>query len=83
MCIGLLLGAGTTRRCVVADDIMVRRGRLAEEAIDMLIAQRDILTARYEQLRIVAERLANSDPYNDQPGWEYAVMAYEDLVRGE
>lgn len=69
------------KRCAVTDDIMARRGRLAEEAIDMLIAQRDILTARYERLRIVTERLANSDPYNDQPGWEYAVMAYNDLEK--
>lgn len=62
---------------------MARRGQLAEEAIDNLVAQRDVLTARYEQLRIVAERLANSDPYNDRAGWEYAILAYEDLVRGE
>ncbi len=66
---------------MVAEDIMARRGQLAEEAIDNLSARLDILKGRYERLRIVAERLANSDPYNDRAGWEYAILAYEDLEK--
>ncbi len=62
---------------------MARRGQLAEEAIDNLTAERDIIKDRFQKLSIVAERLANSDPYNDRPGWEYAILAYEDLEKHE
>ena len=55
--------------------------QLAEEAIDNLTAELDILKDRYQKLYVVAERLANSDPHNDQAGWEYAVIAFQDLTK--